>query len=186
MKIKNLFILPTITALLVSNSCVLNFESSHPSFEITEYHVADGDTIYFNDNGQKVGIRILGIDTPETKKKNNKVAKYENFFAQRAAQFMQNILKNKPINVRKLSSDKYGRWVCVVRNYQGIDVAKLLLGAGLARVKYISKTRSNFAYWVNDEWSQKYYDEIIKIQNDAKRSQKGFWIHNEKDVFWKK
>ncbi|VEU61105.1 Thermonuclease precursor [Mycoplasmopsis bovigenitalium] len=173
---------------LVTNSCVISFAKKSNQLTIENYTIIDGDTIRFFDkkNSKFNSIRILGIDTPETLKKYNKVAKLENIYANKAKDFLYSICSKKPIHIEIHSKDKYNRLVAIVKNFRNKDVAKELISEGLARVKYISKTRNKLTYWNNKNEIMNYYDELIAIQSIAKKSKKGFWQFNENLVFAKK
>ncbi|BAP00838.1 hypothelical protein [Mycoplasmopsis californica HAZ160_1] len=172
--------LPLFTA-----SCTI-YTQKFEEKTITKYYVADGDTIYFYNNDKKIGIRILGIDTPETKKKNNDVATLENHFAQLAKNELINFLKNKPIKIEKINEDKYGRWVCRIYNSEGVDAGLHLIKGGFARVKYLEKTPKNINYWNNHGKIIDYFNTLKNTEEKAKRNRKGIWKHKTKEIFKKK
>lgn len=103
--------------------------------EIKVEKVIDGDTIYSNKNEK---IRIIGINTPETGKKQEKLGK-------EAKKFAEKVLKGRKVYLEKDldKTDQYGRelryvWLdlpvkfsrkeIVTKNYSAIIIAK-----GLAR-----------------------------------------------------
>ena len=104
--------------------------------------VYDGDTFFVNIEGlpevfgQRIGIRLAGIDTPEIRGK----CPSEKLLAIEAKSYLQNLLsKNEPIELRNITRGKYFRLVADV--YVGsLDVSKSLINQGLA-VPYSGKVK---------------------------------------------
>ncbi|WP_460467823.1 thermonuclease family protein [Calidifontibacter terrae] len=102
----------------------------------TLYRVAgitDGDTIKVWIGSTKETIRLLGVDTPESKKPQTAVACY----AQQATSKMQSLVQSK--NVRLVADttqadrDKYGRLIRYVVLPDGRDVSQELIAGGFGR-----------------------------------------------------
>ncbi|WP_235732233.1 thermonuclease family protein [Mycoplasmopsis primatum] len=151
--------------------------------------VVDGDTIYFIQNEQKVGLRIIGIDAPETYKSiHQNLAKYENYFAQKAKQFLISLLHNKEVYYKYVSEDKYARKVaflyCKTEQNGEIDVGYELVKNGLARVHYISIKKGNY-FAVNEGVLLNYFNKLKFAENEAKKQRLNIWKHTERDVFSK-
>ncbi|MFH1619476.1 MAG: thermonuclease family protein, partial [bacterium] len=73
-------------------------------------YIVDGDTIYYGATGtNKLKIRILGIDTPETK--HNNAGKFEDqAFGQEAKKYARYVIrKAKKVQYLPVGIDKYGR-----------------------------------------------------------------------------
>jgi len=77
-----------------------------------QIEVHDGDTLYLSIKeyppiiGDHIGIRVLGVDTPEIRGK----CDYEKDLAQQAKTFTTNAINNaKKIELKKLDRDKYFR-----------------------------------------------------------------------------
>jgi len=77
-----------------------------------QIEVHDGDTLYLSIKeyppiiGDHIGIRVLGVDTPEIRGK----CDYEKNLAQQAKTFTTNAINNaKKIELKKLDRDKYFR-----------------------------------------------------------------------------
>ncbi|WP_029608514.1 thermonuclease family protein [Mycoplasma simbae] len=171
---------------LICVTCANPWSEHYNRYKINEYFIADGDTIYAKIGGKKVGIRLLGIDTPETRKGKEHLAPYENHFAQKAKKFVEKILKNDQISITKITSDKYQRWVCRVSTASINDLGIEIIKNGLARVKYLEKERKNLVYWNNNGTVIDYYNSLKKAENEAKINSVGIWKYSEKDVFHKK
>jgi len=97
----------------------------------------DGDTITFNlPNlhpiiGEKINIRVIGIDTPEIRGK----CENEKYNAQQAQKMVADILKDtEEITLKNMERGKYFRIAADV-SVDGEDLGKLLVEAGVA-VRY--------------------------------------------------
>ena len=85
----------------------------------------DGDTCTTID-GEK--IRLACIDTPELKgKKANPIA------AQEARDFLNNLVSNKKVSIRRITNDRYGRTVSELF-INGINVQELIIQKGYGKI----------------------------------------------------
>lgn len=103
----------------------------------------DGDTIRFNIPavhpliGEKISVRVRGIDTPELRGKCPK----EKQMAKEAKEMLENILKKaRKITLKETGRDKYFRIVAHVEA-DGVDVNLVLFNSGLA-VPYEGGTKN--------------------------------------------
>lgn len=166
---------------LFYGSCIGYYVSNNkneqkPTVQITktlddkagEYYVArviDGDTLDLNDGRR---VRLLGIDTPELRKKG--VGK--EFYADEARKRLEELICNKKINVEyditdnnKQDRDKYGRTLAyVIANGQNTSI--MLLKEGYAR-KFMHE-------------NLKYRAEIEKAEQEAREARKGIWARELK------
>lgn len=117
----------------------------HDSVECELVSIYDGDTFKVNIKGwpdiigKNIGVRVLGIDTPEIHDKNLEVKTK----ALRAKEFAHNILTTTNIiRLRNLQRDKYFRILAEV-DCDGINFSKKMLDSGLAK-EYNGGTK--------DEW----------------------------------
>ena len=112
-----------------------NCSHDEKTFRCVEYiNNYDGDTVTFNIPnlhpllGQKVNIRLSGVDTPEIRTKN----KCEKTKAKKAKAIVAKLLKNaKRIDLTNVSRGKYFRIVADVI-VDGTSLRKLLLRSGYA------------------------------------------------------
>lgn len=102
-------------------------------FDIIE--VRDGDTFIISINnipkvfGEKIAVRIRGIDTPEKNDKREHIKK----IAYKAKEELEILLKNyKKIELYNLGRDKYFRLLASVK-VDDIDIAQYLISKGLAK-----------------------------------------------------
>ena len=85
----------------------------------------DGDTCTTVD-GEK--IRLACIDTPELKGK-----KADPFAAQEARDFLNNLVSNKKVSIRRITNDRYGRTVGELF-INGINVQELIVQKGYGKI----------------------------------------------------
>ena len=95
----------------------------------------DGDTCTTT-NGEK--IRLACIDTPELKGK-----RADPIPAEKARDFLNNLLINEEVSIRRITKDRYGRTVAELFN-GNINIQKLLVDKGYGQ---IYKKYSNQCEW---------------------------------------
>ena len=95
----------------------------------------DGDTCTTID-GEK--IRLACIDTPELKGK-----RADPIPAEKARDFLNNLLINEEVSIRRITKDRYGRTVAELFN-GNINIQKLLVDKGYGQ---IYKKYSNQCEW---------------------------------------
>ena len=131
----------------------------------------DGDTAKFELNGEKITVRFLGIDTPETVHP----TKGEEFYGKEASNFTKEILENaKKIEIEYDSNsskkDKYERhltWIWV----DGILLQEKLIKNGLAATYML---QYNYKYaWILQEYEEKAKEEKIGIWSDKVKNNNG-------------
>jgi len=74
--------------------------------------VVDGDTLEIHINGKKEHVRLIGIDTPETKKPNTPVM----YYGKEASEYTQKRLEHKQVELEwdVGQRDRYGRLLAYV------------------------------------------------------------------------
>ena len=85
--------------------------SNADQFKVTL--VYDGDTIAVVENGRKIRVRLVGIDSPETSKGKNKPAQP---FNQKSKKYLSWLILNETIEIKSYGIDSYGRILGVVYN----------------------------------------------------------------------
>lgn len=95
--------------------------------------ITDGDTIKVWVNGKREPVRLLGVDTPESKKPNTAVACY----AKEATSKMQSLVQSKQVRLvadpTQADRDHYNRLVRYVVLPDGSDVSQLMIAGGFGR-----------------------------------------------------
>ncbi|YAL84494.1 thermonuclease family protein [Dermacoccaceae bacterium W4C1] len=95
--------------------------------------VIDGDTIRVRVDGRSQKVRIIGIDTPESRKPGVAVM----CFAKEATSRMQSLVQSRDVRLiadgTQSDTDRYGRLLRHVRTADGRDVALDLVSGGYAR-----------------------------------------------------
>ena len=78
-------------------------------FRVTR--VTDGDTIKVINNNEKLTIRLVGIDAPETSKRKNQPGQP---FSRKSTQHLAGLVLNKSAELKSYGTDRYGRTLGVV------------------------------------------------------------------------
>jgi micrococcal nuclease len=127
----NLFTLFLILTLLYSPAYAKSFGDYEGAIYVRNY---DGDTITFNLPGlhpiigEKISIRVNGIDTPEIKGKCEK----EKYDAKQAKEMVVDILKGaEQVSLRNMERGKYFRIAADVI-VDGESLGEMLIRAGMA------------------------------------------------------
>ena len=128
---KRIAFLILLFLLLPSYSLAKSFGDYEGAIYVRNY---DGDTITFNLPelhpiiGEKISIRVNGIDTPEIKGKCDK----EKYDAKQAKEMVADILKDaEQINLKNMERGKYFRIAADVY-VDGESLADMLIEAGMA------------------------------------------------------
>lgn len=132
---------------------------SHKFIVATVTEVIDGDTIKINLKGKEEKVRLILVDTPETKHPNKPIQP----FGKEASQFTKDQLEGKEIEIEPgvQERDKYGRLLAYVYlNSKMFN--KTLIEKGLARVTIYPP-------------NTKYLDEFKSIETEAKKKGIGIW-----------
>ena len=88
-------------------------------------HCYDGDTCTAID-GEK--IRLACIDTPEIKGKNaNKIP------AEEARDFLNQLIANKKVSIKRITKDRYGRTVAEIYK-DGTNIQELIFKKGYGKI----------------------------------------------------
>lgn len=124
--------------------------------------VVDGDTLKVQDQKSKVTktVRLIGIDTPETKDPRKGVQ----YFGKEASQYTTELLLHRNVTLKKDVSDidRYGRLLRYVYLGDGTFINERLVREGYARA-------STFPPDV------KYSDVFIQAEKEAREKGKGLW-----------
>ena len=156
-------LLPYLFMLLLLAACSVS--SSHNdlpenTIPATVDRIVDGDTLKVTMKDREETIRLLLVDTPETKHPSKPVQP----FGPEASQFAKEQLEGEEVGIEIDVSerDKYGRLLAYV--WIGDQMFnEMLLEEGLARVAYIYQP------------NVKYVDQFQKIQRKAQEEGKGIW-----------
>lgn len=134
-----------------------NSTPSLPTATVTR--VVDGDTIEILFNGKEEDVRLLLVDTPETKHPSKPVEP----FGPEAFQFVKDTLSGKEVGIKvgKEERDKYGRLLAYVY-IDGETIQEKLLRNGLAATAYLYNDLTML-------------DEFHKEQDIARNKKIGVW-----------
>ena len=133
--------------------------------------VVDGDTFAVDVNGKEKKVRLILVDTPESKAPNRP----KGYFGEEAKQYTIKRLEGQTVWLEKdvEANDRYGRWL----RYVYLDVAD---GKG----EFFNGTlvRSGYARLATFPPNVKYVDDIRRWQTEAREAERGVW-KNIKDAF---
>jgi micrococcal nuclease len=127
--------------------------------------VIDGDTVILNLDGDETRVRLIGVDTPETKHPEKPVERY----GQEAARFLTNLLQGKSVYVEydQDKTDKYGRALAYLfRAPDGLFVNLEIIRQGYGH----AYTRFPF----KDE----YMTLFRHSEGEARRAGRGLWAED--------
>jgi len=121
--------------------------------------VVDGDTIIISMNGQDERVRLIGVDTPETKHPKKPVE----YFGKEASAFTKAMVEGKKVRLKydQEKRDKYGRLLAYVYLEDGT-----FLNAEIVKQGY------GFAY---TRFPFKYLDDFKEYEKEARENDRGLW-----------
>lgn len=126
------------------------------------HQVVDGDTLGVEINGVVEKIRLIGVDTPETKKPNTPVQ----CFGKEATNYTTSLVLGKNVQVvadpSQAKVDKYGRMLAYIFTEDGMFLNKKLIEDGYA-----------YEYTYNVPYQ--YQKEFKAAQQQASSLLKGLW-----------
>lgn len=124
--------------------------------------VIDGDTVVLNINGKDETIRLIGINTPETKDPRKPVE----CFGYEASSKAKELLENKKVTLTPDSTqdtrDKYGRLLGYIHTEDGLFFNLEMIKQGYA-----------YEYTYNTPY--KYQEDFKQAQNEAQQAKRGLW-----------
>lgn len=128
----------------------------------------DGDTFWLENGSPKgIKIRLIGIDTPETR---NTRRKKKHSMGKMVADYVQQLLQNKQVrvelDVRPL--DQYGRILAYVYTETDMQLNAHLIEIGYAQLMTVPP-------------NVKFVDTYIKLQQKARETQRGLWKEGFED-----
>lgn len=122
--------------------------------------VVDGDTFLAKKDGERIKVRMIGMETPETVKPNTPVQPY----GKEASNYSKKELTHKYVYLEydKEKNDRYGRTLAYVWLSKNRMFNRELVEKGLAREKYYSP-------------NGKYRQILKKAQEEAKQNKVNLW-----------
>lgn len=124
--------------------------------------VVDGDTIKVDRSGERVTVRLIGVDAPET----HHPSRPAQCFGTEAADFMADLVEGERVRLEHDPSqaglDDYGRELAYVWLADGRLANELVIDEGFA-----------FEYTYDEAYE--YQDRLRTAQADAERSTRGLW-----------
>ncbi len=153
---------------------VITVRPEHPDglhAHVTE--VLDGDTfdaLLGDDSATSVRVRLIGIDAPELKDRNPIVRG----MAEESKKFLRALIQEKEVELNFDTNDQedpYGRLLAYVDLPTGEHLQASILTEGMA--------------WVTTGFTFKRKSEYLVLEDQAKKSHRGIWIHPFFDTYVK-
>ncbi|MDF2157410.1 thermonuclease family protein [Algoriphagus sp. CAU 1675] len=130
------------------------------AFEIIKF--VDGDTFWIrNEKGEDEKIRLIGIDSPESRRTGRTEIEY---YGKEASEYLKNLLSGKGVELKYdvQRYDRYGRTLAYAYLENGTFINALLVAQGYAQVATFPP-------------NVKYASYFIQLEREAKNLKKGMW-----------
>jgi len=158
-----------VAAVFLLESCYIN-EYDDPTIvnlndlkAVTVNRVVDGDTFIYEEDGNKIRVRCIGIDTPESvaPEETGKVNTEEGKIV---SDYVKELIEGQTVylDYDVEQYDQFGRELAYVYLSDGRMLETILLSMGYAETMTI-------------EPDTKYADYFLKLQNEAKDNKVGMW-----------
>ena len=166
MRLKKSLLLLTVLSLAITFRCELNAESKTQPLihyikpvSATCIRAVDGDTIIVNIAGVKERVRLIGVDTPETKHPRKPVQ----YYGKEASMFTANMVEGKKVRLEfdQNQRDRYKRLLAYVYLEDGT-----FLNAEIVKQGY------GHAY---TKFPFKYLNEFRQHEREARIRRRGLW-----------
>jgi micrococcal nuclease len=154
--IMQFYVDPTVS---VSSSAILKLDKNMKYIDAQVTDVVDGDTIHVLIHNKKETVRLVLVDTPETKHPTKPIQPY----GPEAAQFAKDLLEGNEVKLEQdvSTTDRYGRLLMYVWLNDRM-VNEILLEKGLARVAVFPP-------------NVKYVESFRAVQKKAQEAKLGIW-----------
>ena len=140
---------------------IFNTSTSATSF-FAVLHIVDGDTLDIDKGGEKIRIRLIGINSPESVDPRRPVQ----CFGKEASRYATSILQGNQVSIELDPSqgefDKYKRTLAYVFLPDGRSFNQLMISEG-------------YAYEYTYRLPYKYQKDFKDAENDARSHQRGLW-----------
>lgn len=141
----------------------------------TVERVVDGDTIEVKIDGEKFKVRLIGVDTPETKHPRKPIEPY----GKEASEYTKKKLNSKKVYLEKdvSDTDRYGRLLRYVW-LKKPDTDKKLTEEMLKDNFNLTLVREGYGKSSTFPPDVKYADIIKEYQREAVKGNKGLWEYD--------
>ena len=132
----------------------------HRYYTVTK--IVDGDTFWIDDDsGKGLKIRLIGVDTPESRNTGNKVKAY---YGAEASEYLSRLIAGKKVRLEYDVDrfDRYDRTLAYVYLEDGTFVNADLLRKGYAMIMTVPP-------------NVKHADKFLKLSQKARRQNRGLW-----------
>ena len=137
-----------------------------PAGQSEVIYIYDGDTILVMDKEKEVKVRLLGIDSPETHKGENKPGQP---FSRKSKDYLSELVFGKTVEIMSYGTDDYGRILGVIY-LDGISTNFEMVKSGLAEV-YRAMPPKGFDITAYKE-----------AEAEARKAKRGMWVQGDKYI----
>ncbi|MBE0448226.1 MAG: thermonuclease family protein [Actinobacteria bacterium] len=140
------------------------------TIEALVVRVVDGDTIQITLNGKKEKVRLIGVDTPETKHPSKPVEAY----GKQAEEYTRSKLSGRTVflELDVQERDKYGRVLAYVWLTQPSKISDSEIRAKMFNAHLLLDGYAQLATYPPNV---KYVDHFTKYQVEARNADRGLW-----------
>ena len=136
------------------------FAQSQTWYRVSKF--VDGDTFWVQDDrGEQLKVRLIGIDTPESRNSGRKTVEY---YGKEAAAYVRAFVGNKRLLLEYDVSrtDRYKRTLAYVYLEDGTFLNAHLVREGYARVLTVPP-------------NVKFAESFVRLEREARKNKKGLW-----------
>lgn len=132
-------------------------------------HVADGDTINIQVDGERKRVRLASIDSPETAGRTDRPGQP---YAQQARRALERMVLHQQLSLRCFEQDRYGRYVCDVPLTKTKTANQIMVEQGWA--------------WAYTGSSRRYLrdESLVSLQEQAQQKGLGLWQSQKPVAPW--
>ncbi|WP_066638451.1 thermonuclease family protein [Desulfolucanica intricata] len=165
---RKILILPVILVFILAGCTTTNVTKPESGktqelqnrVKVTVTRVVDGDTVEVLLNGKEEDVRLIGVDTPETKHPTKPVEPY----GPEASAFTKKNLEGKKVYLEfdAQQRDNYGRLLCYLYLEDGTFYNAELIRQGYAQVLTVPP-------------NVRHSDMFVQLQREARENNRGMW-----------
>lgn len=148
--------------ILVSNSNIETIEKEDTSKSYDVVRIIDGDTVVLKIDGKDETIRLVGINTPETKDPRKPVECFGYEATNKAKELLENQRVTFTADPTQDIRDKYDRLLGYIHTENGVFFNFEMIKQG-------------YAYEYTYNTSYQYQNEFKQAQNEAQKEKRGLW-----------
>ncbi len=143
--------------------------NEEPEIDLSEFkavtvkRVVDGDTFIYDENGDNIRVRMIGIDTPESVAP-EETGKTNTSEGKTVSDYVKDLLTGETVYLEYDAgpTDKFDRELCYVYLSDGTRIQDMLISMGYAKTMTIQP-------------NVKYAEHFVELEQEAHDKKVGFW-----------